>query len=187
MRKTLLGTLALGAVVSLSVTTPAHATDPQGRKCTFTSNTDNTAEEDTQIGYIQGGPLELPDGGGTLNCNLLVNGAPTTANATGHSVGAGPVNVVEAHEAPISYHATPTDVVSLCTSITYDAGGTIYWHPDPLVPGLGTWNGDSTDCGLATSVDLNPQVCPVLLAIDARAGTPLAETWQDCGPYDPIV
>jgi hypothetical protein len=34
---------------------------------------------------------------------------------------------------------------------------------------------------------LNATVCPILLAIDVRVGTDLADIWGDCEPFSPII
>ena len=162
--------------------------DPQGRKCRFVSNTDVTAEPQTQLGEADAGPLVLP-AAGTLSCVIHVNGVPQLDGGTisAHSVDTGPVHVA-AVAGVITYHANVTDVIDMCTVVAYDNGPAIYWHPGPY-PGTGSWSTDSNPsrCGNAITIDPNPQVCPVLLAIDARLDTPLAETWQDCEPYSPII
>ncbi len=85
----------------------------------------------------------------------------------------------------------------LCAEFTDDADGVTYYFDDTN----SAWSTSSTvDCGLAVSAStpdpsptdpvfdlLNATVCPVLLAVDSRAGTPLAATWEDCEPYSPII
>ena len=192
MKKTLAAAVAVGAIVTSAFNTPAHALDPQGRRCRFVSNTDPTAETDTQVGEADAGPIVLTDGPGTLSCAIYVNGAFSTQVAS-HSVGVNATAQVAAVAGTISYHAIPSDVVAECTVITYDNGSVVYWHAG-ATPGLGTWDPAPivpANCGQAITIDPNPEACPVLLAIDARTvplGVPsLADIWQDCGPYAPII
>lgn len=187
MKKLVIAALALGAAAML--TTPATAAqDPQGRKCGFNSATDVTTEPGVQTGAINAGPLVTFEPG-VLVCSVHVNnnshdGAVATALPI-PCVGVGAVNVC-AGGGPIKYNATAADSVSLCTEFD-GASGTWYWSGG-TIPGTGTWSQDaSSSCGQATTIDPNPQACPILLAIDQRLGTPLADTWQDCGPYSPII
>ena len=186
------GTCEQGGTCTINLGTCTGSTsgppDPQGRKCRFVSNTDVTAEPQTQFGEADAGPLVLP-APGVLKCIIHVNGVPQLVGGTvsAHSVGTGSVHVA-AVAGPITYHANITDIIDMCTVVAYDDGPTIYWHPGPYT-GTGTWSTDTTSsrCGRAITIDINPQVCPILLAIDVRLGTPLAETWQDCEPYSPII
>jgi hypothetical protein len=101
-------------------------------------------------------------------------------------VDTGPVHVVPPFAKQISYHATPNDVVALCTAVTYDDGSTPQWYESGTP--LGSWqdgNPNSLGC-TAITIDPNPYACPVLLSIPV-IGQTLADIWQDCGPYDPIL
>lgn len=161
-----------------------------GRPCSFGSTTDITAEAQTQTGVADFGPLVM-GAQGTVACQTYVNGtAAPAARVSGHTNAAG----VAAGAGTITYHANVTDVVDLCTTFDTDAGAHYWWHPasDPTaVPG-GRWESgpppaDTSQCGTAVTVDPNPEACPALLAVDRQAGTNLAETWQGCEPYSPII
>jgi hypothetical protein len=183
------GTCNTGATCTVNLGTcngnVSGSPDPQGRKCRFVSNTDVTAEAQTQSGEADAGPLVL-SAAATLSCVIYVNGVPQTS-VSAHSVDADPVHVATV-AGIITYHSNVTDIVDECTVVAYDAGPTIYWHPGPY-PGTGSWSSDSNPsrCGAAITIDINPEVCPFLLAIDARANTNLAEIWQDCEPYSPFI
>jgi hypothetical protein len=185
------GTCEPGATCTVNLGTcngnVSGSPDPQGRKCRFVSNTDVTAEAQTQAGEADAGPLVL-SASATLSCVIYVNGvAQPTATVSAHSVDADPVHVATV-AGVITYHSNVTDIVQECTVVAYDGGATIYWHPGPY-PGTGSWSTDSNPdrCGAAITIDINPEVCPFLLAIDARLNTNLAETWQDCEPYSPFI
>ena len=171
MRGTLLAMLTL---VAAGGAWPAHAdpadlADPQGRKCRFNSVTDVLAEAGHQTGEADGGPLVvLGVGAVPVTCTVFVNGTPATS-VSGSPVAAG----------TIRYDAGAADSVSLCTSVTY-GGRTRYWHGDG-------WE-DSAGWGCyATWESPNNSPCPVWLTVDKYAGTPLADTWQDCEPYEPLL
>lgn len=190
MKKILATAVAVGAVMT-AFTAPAHAADPQGRKCGFTSGTDVTAEPDTQSGVAHAGPL-LFDGPGTLSCQMYVNGT-LEARADAHSADVAAGVSVAAVAKQIAFHSVPGDADAECTVYTYDDGRVIYWHASSSPVG-GTWDPAPivpANCAQAITIDPNPEACPVLLAIDARTvplGAPsLAQIWQDCDPYRPII
>lgn len=178
MRTTLLAALALVAVaVPARAAGPVDPAAPQGAKCRFDSNTDVTTNTQTQVGYATGGPLVVAGVGPvTVTCTIFVNGVAAT------SVSGNPVAV-----GTITYQSNVTDIVDLCTSVTY--GGHTYWYApssDPLR--AGTWSEqfrDSSSCGVSLMLP-DIEECPVLLTIDKYAGTPLAAIWQDCEPYSPL-
>ncbi len=184
MKKLVLAGLSLGALVT-AFTTPATASGPpEGRKCAFNSVTDVTTEAGVQTGQLNGGPLVHTEPG-HITCSVQVNdnthAGPDAVRADGTT---GHVSILPPR--PISYRATAADTVYLCTE--YTSGGTTWYWSGGAVPGTGTWGTDpSAPCSQSTSIDPNPQACPVLLAIDARLGTNTAEIWQDCGPYSPII
>jgi hypothetical protein len=196
MKKTLLGVLALGAIVATSAI-PAHADPTQfpiGRKCGFSSQTDVTAEAQTQSGVAYAGPL-LSLTPGTFTCQIYVNGvAASTARVSAHTNGAAVVNIA-AVAGTITYHSFVTDVVDECTLFHGDDGTDLWWHvASETTDVLGSkWeSGTPTDtslCGSATTIDPNPEACPPLLTIDKALndGNLLSDTWQDCEPYGPII
>jgi hypothetical protein len=160
---------------------------PMGRKCAFNSTTDVTREAGWQLGAVNAGPLATGEDG-TLVCSVHVNNdvhngpaaATASASATGDTVVLAPQ--------PISYPATAADEVSLCTEWR-GANGTLYWVGGNTATGdLGHWDeSESASCGVALSFEPNDPECSIWKAIDNRLGTDIAEIWQDCEPYDPII
>ena len=202
LKKILLSSVAALALIGPAVT-PAHAVPVEGQKCRFNSATDVTAEAQTQTGVIEVGPLAIVSTDRpTVECQLYVNGvAQATAyvNATilppavdagvYVAIGAGPMSAY-----PV-YIGTP---VIMCTFAHFD-GQDWFWKPnqpvDPNPVGIGgVWAPRSTlgtnyaQCAVASQIDPNPPVCPILLRIDQETNNAahLAETWQDCEPYDPL-
>ena len=171
---------------------PSHATPPPpggpvGAKCAFNSTTDVTREAGWQIGHIRGGPLVTLENG-TLECSIHVNNnshdGGSVASHSGTAIGG---VVAVAVPAPLSYPATAADTVSLCTT-WHGESGTLYWRGGNTANGdLGAWETSPTSCGEALSIEPNWPTCPIWLAIDQRAGTNIAEIWQDCEPYEPII
>jgi len=192
MKKLVLGAAMLTAVAS-AFTIPAHAAPPPGgpvgSKCAFNSTTDVTREAGWQTGDLRGGPLVTGEAG-TLRCRILVNGnthsdtthirAEASYDATGGLVVAG--------AGTLNYQATAADTVALCAA-WIGASGTQYWvSGNPTTGDLGHWSTNVNDgCGEALSIEPNDPECSIWLAIDQRLGTPIAETWQDCEPYEPII
>jgi hypothetical protein len=190
--------LALCAVAAITVATafatPSNAAPPPGGpvgpKCRFNSTTDVTREAGWQIGDINAGPLVTGEKG-TLHCDIHVNA----------NVHAGPISASASADAtldlvaviaptPVNYPATAADDVSLCTSWDPAVGPTLYWvSGNPAVPtDTGHWDtSSSASCGVALSIEPNDPECSIWLAIDQRAGTNIAEIWQDCEPYSPII
>lgn len=182
--------MPLLAVVTLGTAfvSPSQAHEPlAGNKCAFNSSTDVTREAGWQIGHIRGGPLVTGENG-TLVCEIHVNnnthdGAAvftTSYTATGGAVVVGEPRV-------LNYPATAADTVSLCSE-WHGEHGTYYWRGGNTTTGdLGAWSTSPTSCGEALSIEPNWPTCPIWLAIDQRAGTNIAEIWQDCEPYEPII
>lgn len=166
--------------------------DPIGRRCRFVSNTDVSAEPDTQTGEQDAGPLII-SAAAEVQCRIYVNGVEKARTAM-HTADAGPAHV-GAVAGQVAYHSVPGDVVAQCTVVQYDSGTTEWYHAGTTTAGTGYWKvATLTDplvpgqCAQAITIDVNPQVCPVLLAIDSRIhDTTLEDTWQDCGPYSPII
>ena len=181
MKKLLMAGLATGAVLT-AFTTPANA-EPAGRKCAFNSATDVTTEAGKQAAVVNAGPLYTGEAG-TLVCTIIVNANSHTA--TGVTVtGAANNGVVVIGPTQRSYNATAADTVALCTK--WVGSTTLYWVGGQP-PNLGHWTTDpNSPCGEAMSIEPNYPTCPVWLTIDKYAGTPIAETWQDCEPYEPII
>jgi hypothetical protein len=168
---------------------PHDPLGPCGRKCTFNSATDVTREAGWQTGAIAAGPLVTGESG-TLKCTMHVNnnthsGAAVVTETQGDTGG---VAVVMAPR-PLNYPATAADDVVICTE--WDgASGTQYWvGGNPAVPtDLGHWSTNPGDiCGVPFSFEPNDPECSIWLAIDKRLGTNIAEVWQDCEPYQPII
>jgi hypothetical protein len=166
----------------------AHAAglDPQGGKCAFNSTTDVTAEAGYQIGDARFGPLVLSEPG-VVRCVVYVDYA-VRLTVERHSTGAGAVEVAAGAE-PIRYAGTAADEIDLCTVVHYDSGATMWWQPDLWTGAPGRWRTDAVEPYLcATRIEIPDGVeCSVLLAVDRRAGTSLADIWQDCEPYEPII
>jgi hypothetical protein len=204
VRKLALATIALAGLGS-AFAIPAHAAVDDagpGVICEFFSTTDPTAQPGTQTGELSGGPLVLQDsttllpGSGTLTCRIQVtvsNHTGTGPAVSGHGNG-----VVNTGASEISYTAADTDNVYLCGEFTDDSDGTTYYWDD--THSVWVANNPLVDCGLAISAGgsddpvlgpvfdtLNATVCPVLLAIDSRLNTPLAQTWGDCENSVPII
>ena len=185
--------LALFAVAATTLgsafVAPSHAAPPPGgpvgAKCAFNSATDITREAGWQIGHIRGGPLVTGEDG-TLVCEIHVNNnnhdgghvSRVEFPATGGAV-------VFGGPALLQYPATAADTVSMCAE-WHGASGTLYWHGGQP-PNLGSWQPTAGECGEALSIEPNWPTCPIWLAIDQRAGTNIAEIWQDCEPYEPII
>lgn len=179
-----LAVFAVGAaILGGGISAPAQAnplpTGPVGAKCAFNSTTDVTREAGYQIGEWRGGPLVTAEGG-TLQCDILVNGAVAATPISGSAV-AGAVVVIP--PAPLSYAATAADEITLCTTWFGD-GGTLYWHAGASATDLGFWDGNPGNCPGPTSIEPNDPECSIWKAIDRRAGTNIAEIWQDCEPYE---
>jgi hypothetical protein len=186
--------LALYAVAAVTVATgftPSHAAPPPGgpvgRKCAFNSTTDVLSEAGRQTGDINGGPLVTGEAG-TLHCDIHVgNNIHSGAVAAGGTAEADAIAGVVALVTPkvVNYAATAADDVSLCTTWV-GASGTLYWIVDSQVL-PGHWSPTPGSCGVALSIEPNDPECSIWLAIDQRAGTNIAEIWQDCEPYSPII
>jgi hypothetical protein len=189
--------LALYAVAATTMATafaaPSHAnplpTGPVGAKCRFNSTTDVTREAGWQTGAIEAGPLVVAESG-TLKCSIHVNnnthaGAAVVVETQADTAGA----VAVMAPRTLNYPATAADDISLCSE--WDgASGTLYWvGGNPAVPtDTGHWSTNSADsCGVALSIEPNDPECSIWLAIDQRLGTNIAEIWQDCEPYQPII
>jgi hypothetical protein len=170
---------------------PPVAPNPCGRTCGFLSVTDPSREVGSQSGEIDAGPLSTGEGG-TLVCSIHVNNdLHSGAAAAVHEVS---TDVGVAVMAPrlLSYLATASDNVSLCTAWN-PAGSFETWYfvgsASTTTGRFGDWttNPDSS-CGPALlTVTPNDPECGIWKAVDGRAGTNVAETWQDCEPYEPII
>ena len=160
---------------------------PVGAKCAFNSTTDVTREAGYQIGHIRGGPLVTGESG-ELVCSIHVNNnshagsvaASESYNDTGGVVVVGDPRLLQ-------YAATAADTISLCTEWR-GASGTLYWRSgDPTEADLGGWETSPGECGEALSIEPNYPTCPLWLTVDKYANTNIAEIWQDCEPYGPII
>jgi hypothetical protein len=126
--------------------------------------------------------LEGP-GAGTLHCYLQVNNdipTGTGPGTSGHGTG-----LVSAGPAQITYVATATDNVYLCSEFTDDYDGTTYYWDDVN----GEWSTSAaTPCGLATSTDGDPSallqiLCPVTALLFPPEGD--VPPILDCPPPPP--
>lgn len=187
MRKLVLAALAAGTV--MTVVTPAHAADPVGAKCAFNSATDVAAEAGWQSAVLRGGPL-VTQANGSLHCTIVVNAdTHVAASASPYGVSFSATAGVAVVGGPVSlrYRATAADDVSLCTKWVPSSGPTLYWTSQ-TAPNLGFWSTDAgASCGVALSIEPNYPTCPLWLTADKYLGTPIAEIWQDCEPYEPII
>lgn len=180
---------AAATVAATAFASPSNAAPqdgPVGRKCGFNSATDVTREAGWQTGVINAGPL-VTLGAGTLTCNVVVNGG-THSSPAAFSASVDAVGVVAVMEPrPLNYPATAADEVSLCSVWDPVVGPTLYWVSQ-AAPNLGYWDDDpSATCGASLSIEPNDPTCSIWLAIDQRAGTNIAEIWQDCEGYGPII
>ena len=184
MRKLVLAALAAGTV--FTVVTPAHAADPVGRKCGFNSATDVASEAGWQTAVVNAGPLAT-QAAGTLVCTIVVNSDSHSASSPYAVSYVATGGVVVGAPTPLRYRATAADDVSLCTSWHPTSGPALYWVSQNA-PNLGYWTTDgNASCGVALSIEPNYPTCPLWLTVDKLAGTPIAEIWQDCEPYEPII
>jgi hypothetical protein len=187
--------LALYAAAAMTAatafTTPSNAgpiTEPQGRKCAFNSATDVTREAGWQTGQSNGGPL-VTGAAGTLHCTLVVNGDfhNNTLNIRWHRQADAQNGVVVMAPEPMNYQATAADDISMCTRWEPVVGPTLYWVSQPA-PQTGYWSTDpGANCGVSLSIEPNDPTCRVWHSIDNRIGTNIAEIWQDCEGYPPII
>ncbi len=182
----------LAALASVSWAAAASAAPPEpgettlaGRTCAFSSVRD-LDDPGLQRAVVDGGPLATTRPG-VLVCTIVVN--TSSHAATGVSVSAHGDTVVVVPPQQVDYRATAADTVDLCTKFVPDDGSpTLYWTRSAGPYRLtGRW---STGPYAVCSRPLGgpPEgPCPVLLALDARLPTSLAETWQDCQGYEPII
>lgn len=187
--------LALFALAATALGTgfvsPADAAPPPGgpvgRKCGMNSGTDVTREAGWQVGAINAGPLVTGEAG-TLYCEIHVNnnshGGPWVVRESAAAVGV----AVVMEPRPMSYPATAADTVSLCTRWEGSTTGTWYWRSGDARKGdLGSWERTAGECGESLSIEPNDPTCSIWHSIDNRAGTNIAEIWQDCDGYPPII
>ena len=153
--------------------------------CQLASTTDLTLPSH-QVGVVTGAVVKSRPG--TLRCEVRVNGV-AAGSAGEHTVGAGTAHVAVVAGA-LRYFALPSDYVTVCAKFDPDNGEVEWWEVGSTL-GQGSWQPlpvDPSKCALVTEgFDMNAAVCPVLLAIDARLATPLADIWQDCEPYSRII
>jgi hypothetical protein len=207
-RTTLLAAVALLALTANTSPALAEDTEPgPGFLCGFASVTDpNTEGGTTQVGEIDGGPIVVTDEGlpveGYLLCSIQV-GESTHAGTDAAGATTEGFGVVTLAPSVISYESPAGVPVYLCTEIWVQTGrGHVGWFwndsNDPTVEG--SWSLDpNASCGLAIEAGgddgdpafelLNASVCPILLSADSLTGNTLrlAETWEDCEPYSPII
>jgi len=164
---------------------PAHAVGPVGRTCSFHSAIDVTREPGWQVGVIYAGPLVTGEPG-TLWCSIHVdNGVHSGAAVVREGAGAtGGVAVMAPR--PIGYPLTAASTVTSCTS--WAGAVTWYWVGTGSAFGQGYWTTDpNAPCHQPAPLDANDPECRVWHSVDNRAGTNLAEVWQDCEGYPPLV
>jgi hypothetical protein len=153
---------------------------PVGTKCVFNSTTDVTREAGWQTGAWRAGPLVTAEDG-SLECTIVVNGVVQAA-ISGSAVAGAAVVIAPAK---LDYPATAADDIQVCAT-WHGASGDLYWHGgNPTDPtSLGSWDGNSGNCSIPLSIEPNDPECSIWKAIDRRAGTNIAEIWQDCEQYD---
>ena len=152
-----------------------------GASCALASHVDQTREAGWRTGVATGGPWAVAVASSvTIDCIISINdGTIDSGDTVVSSTTPGPVGILAS---PVSYQATAADDVWLCTRVSWtgSAGGS------------GSWQGYTDDddgqpfCDLYISVEPNDPECSIWKAIDQRAGTNIAEIWQDCEPYEPF-
>ena len=161
--------IAVLAVVagSLNVTFagPAHAGEPVGRPCGFTSVSEPLGEDDVQTGQINAGPVtstNVPPVDITITCTLKVGGSGATHAGTGevdNKTVTGPTTRgVAVAAGQVTYLSPEGQPVYLCTQVTLGKvpGVTRYWDAGDL-PGEGSWSPEAdSDCGEAIQQQLIP-------------------------------
>jgi hypothetical protein len=188
-------TLILTAVLAgaLPGAAPSYAGPadlPAGRKCAFSSTVDVTAPPGRQTGDINAGPL-LTAQAGTLVCSIHVDNNTHSGPAVVSEPVAAAAGAVVVMARTLNYQATAADTVSVCTQWVPDSGPALYWvgrNVSVSNPFGGHWSTDPSDpCSVFGEEGPNEPECGIWLAIDKRAGTDIAGTWQDCEPYEPII
>lgn len=168
---------------------PAQAVGPVGLMCDMAHVTDHTREAGWRTAVVTAGPVVATEPG-RLVCTVQVNSATHDGpdSASGEVVCfITPEGVVCIYLDMVFFPATAADTVSLCTSWVPDGGPTLYWAAGSTA-GTGFWSTDpGTPCGEPISFDANPLACPALHSADYRVGTNLAEVWQDCEAYAPLI
>ena len=206
MPKNLVAGLALAGLAFSPIPAYADAPVTDGLICSFTTIIDPTAEEGTQSGQLEGGPVhfgEQPDGTtadqGTLVCRVQVVDAFTSDHTgtgpavTGHTNIAG---VATAGPQAITINRTGTQNVFLCSEFVDDSDGvTYYWDDDnsewstsPLVHcGLSVTGDDGSD---PSDDPINRIPCPIFAQLPAPLAETLQEAWGDCresGPNNAVI
>jgi len=191
MKKLALCSLA-AATLGTAFVSPSSASPPAAgvlpRKCAFNSTTDVTREAGWQTGDINAGPYVTGEAG-TLSCSIHVNNNVHSGAAVARESKDAVGGVVLMEPRPLNYPATAADTISLCTQWT-GPSGTWYWTSgNPAVPtDLGGWSQNpNATCGEALSIEPNDPECRIWHSIDNRAGTNIAEIWQDCEEYPPLI
>ncbi len=179
------------AVVALAGTFAATSSavpppgGPVGRRCAFNSTTDLTREPGWQTGDINAGPLVTGEPG-TLICSIHVNNGRHDAPGSATESVRDTAGVVVMAPRPLNYQATAADDVVMCSAWDPDGGPTLYWVSQDF-PRTGYWTTDPASACYEFSWEAEDPFCPVWLAVDQRLGTNVAEIWQDCEGYEPII
>jgi hypothetical protein len=160
---------------------------PVGRACAFNSVTDFSREAGWQVGDVNAGPLHT-GAAGTLHCKIVADDITHDATDVRYDFAVtATADHVVVGASPVSYRATAADAISLCTSWDPVDGPTLYYVARSA-PELSYWTTDPDAwCSEWGPSDPNYPYCGIWLAIDSRAGTNIAEVWQDCEPYYPII
>jgi hypothetical protein len=160
-------TAVAAAALSVAAATPAHAFSFHvvvRNTCKLVSATDLTSAAGWQVGTLAAVVPEAQPH--TLDCAVYVNGV-LQAYVPGITVATGAESVAVV-AGPVTFPATAADSITVCA----------------IFDGTVTAN-DCTTAGGGSQP--NDPECPLLLSVDSRLGTPLADVWQDCGPYAPII
>jgi hypothetical protein len=189
VKKIFFGALALGATV-IAFGTPTGAS--ASTQACLPQDLNPDCFDARQRGAAEVGPLAVVSTDAvTVSCQIYVNGIRQDKAHLDATVTGGGGAYVAAGAGPVEYHSFVTDITTMCTTAHYN-GADHYWHAYALGdPRVGYW--DETfnvdNCAKATVIDPNPEACPPLLTIDKATGNVghLAETWQDCEPYGPII
>ena len=192
---------ALLSALVLPPLDPASADAPvtDGLICSFTTVIDPTAEEGTQTGQLEGGPVLFtvaPDGTtpqeGTLICRVqVVDAFASDHTGSGPSV-SGRINaagVAVAGPYVITINRTGSQNVFLCSEFVDNSEGLVYywdddnseWSTNPVVHCGLSLTGDKGGAPRDSEVLVDSIICPILALVFPPEGD-IPGIW-DCPPY----
>lgn len=160
---------------------------PAGPRCHLSAWSDVSRESGWQLGEVHAGPL-VTGAPGTLRCRILVNDYGHSSSAVWETTSRDTDGVVVLEPRFAAYQATASDMVYLCTSWIPDNGTALYWNSEyGSTTGDGQWDVYRNLCEYVPHAKPTDPECPIWLALDQHLGTKMAEIWQDCEPYSPII